>query len=272
VRSEQSVNLVIGDDRAPKLSLGSHGWSRALSADRPQQQQVDSSQPFCQFFEDGGHGLGESLVVSGPCAFEFGLLIEHAKHLSAKVVHDFGVGPALRKEGVVAILWGSVLLGAVVVGVGVLASSADCTARLTALEAPLTSACTSGVSGLNSARCSALEYQRLNRTRGNLFGIAKVLPAAATAAVTGLYVIHLVGIQGGIFGIVGIEILAHDDCAIDGKGTGSKGLKGPGRDVAAVDFAAVGHRHAPQLGSVKAIFDAVNGAVFAVLLGHGVPC
>ena len=44
VRTQQRIHLVVRDDRAPKLSLGSHCGASALSADRAQQQEVGSAQ------------------------------------------------------------------------------------------------------------------------------------------------------------------------------------------------------------------------------------
>ena len=44
--TQQRVDLVVGDDRAPELSLGAHGRTGALSPHGPQEQEVCATEPF----------------------------------------------------------------------------------------------------------------------------------------------------------------------------------------------------------------------------------
>jgi len=242
---QQGIDLIIGDDGTPELTLRSHRWPSALPPYGPQQKQINAPEPFRQFFEDCGHGLGEPLVVPGPRALELRLFIDHAKHLSAEVLDDLRVCPSLSEQGAVAVLWRPVLLSAVIVRVRILASSTDGCAVFSALKASLSSARTRGIPGFDTACRRALQNERFDRSGGDLLCVAEVVTASTAAAVTGFNVVHLVRVQGGILGGIRVEVVPDDDGSVNGEGTRTERLKGSRCDFPAVHLSAIGHGDTP---------------------------
>jgi hypothetical protein len=119
--------------------------------------------------------------------------------------------------------------------------------RLSGLDAALSGSSAGCVSSLNSASRCPLKDQRFDGTGRDLFCVAKVLTAAAAAAVSSLDVEHLMGVERSIFGSIRIKIIADNDRSVNGECPGTQGLERFGCNLTTVDFATVWHHHTAKL-------------------------
>ncbi len=297
---EQLVHLVVGDHRAPELPLGAHRGALSLPAHSPQQEEVGPAQPARQLFVDRGHGAkldaggcrgAEGPAPPGPrampgsaassdgvlgvaCAVSVNLALRvgGVDHAPTQLLHHVRMVHSHSAHGGVA---GGGFGRAL--GCGLLVRALRTRAHRRALgELARRRAATrpSGVATFVAALHRAVQRHPLHRPRRDLLGIAEILAPTAAPAVAMVGVVLLVGEERLVLGPARIEVLAHDDAAIEGHGAGAQGLQGAGGQLAAVGVAAARNADAIELPRLEAAGEAVGdaatkGAGAGSVAGHG---